>query len=65
LTSKFAKPIKAIGLIDTGAYKTMVNPDLFPADFWVKSKEQFQAANGEIFGANLISKHKLGIKFFS
>jgi hypothetical protein len=39
LTSKFAKLIKAIGLVDTGAYKTMVNPALFPADFWVKSKE--------------------------
>jgi hypothetical protein len=33
LTSKYAKPLKAIGLVDTGAAKTMVNPDLFPADF--------------------------------
>jgi hypothetical protein len=63
LTSKFAKPLKAIGLIDIGAAKTMVNPDLFPADFWVKSKEQFQVANSEVFGAS-ISRHKLGIKFF-
>jgi hypothetical protein len=32
LTSKFSKPIKVIGLIDTGAAKTMVNPKLFPPE---------------------------------
>jgi hypothetical protein len=63
LTLKFAKPSKTIGLIDTDAAKIMVNPVLFPVDFKVKSKEQFEAANGEIFGAT-ISRHKLGIKFF-
>jgi hypothetical protein len=63
LTSRFAKPLKVIDLIDIGAAKTMVNPDLFLADFWIPSKERFQTANREIFKAT-ISRHKLGIKFF-
>jgi hypothetical protein len=40
----------------------MINPDLLPTSFWTKSKGQFQTANSEVFGANLISKQKLGIK---
>jgi hypothetical protein len=53
LTSKFAKPLKVIGLIDAGAAKTIVNPELFPSDFWVQLKERFQAANGESFRATI------------
>jgi hypothetical protein len=50
-------------MIDTGVAKTMANLELFPSDFWVHSNEQFQAANGESFGATIL-RHKIGIKFF-
>jgi hypothetical protein len=63
LTSKFAKPLKVIGLIDTGAAKTMIKPDFLPPEEWMPSKDRFQATNGESFGTN-ISKKKIGIKFF-
>jgi hypothetical protein len=42
LISKYAKPLKVIGLIDTGAAKTMANPKLFPPEMWIQSSETFQ-----------------------
>jgi hypothetical protein len=42
----------------------MINPSLLPPDIWIKSKDLFQAANGEIFEANLVTEHKIGIQFF-
>ena len=63
LASKYAKPLKAIGLLDSGSIKTMVNPELLPPDIWMPTKEQFVAVNGLIFNAS-ISKHKIGIRFF-
>ena len=63
LASKFAKPLKAIGLLDSGSLKTMVNPKLLPPDIWVPSKDHFVAVNGEVFHSS-ISKHKIGIRFF-
>jgi hypothetical protein len=64
LTSKYAQPLKVIGCLDTGAQRSIINHTLLLSKSWVKTKDLFQATNSEIFGANLISKHKIGIQFF-
>jgi hypothetical protein len=64
LTSKFAKPLKVIGLIDTGAAKTMIKPDLLPPEEWMPSRNRFQATNGESFGANSFPRKRLELNFF-
>jgi hypothetical protein len=64
LASKYAQPLKLIGCLDTGAQKSMINRALLPPTSWTKTKDLFLVANGEIFGANLISKHKIGIQLF-
>ncbi|KAK4380908.1 polyprotein [Sesamum angolense] len=47
LQSPYDKPIKAIGFIDTGATKTMLNPEGLPDDAWRTHYEYFQAADGQ------------------
>ncbi|KAK4382060.1 polyprotein [Sesamum angolense] len=47
LQSPYDKPIKAIGFIDTGATKTMLNPEVLPDDAWRTHYEYFQAADGQ------------------
>jgi len=37
LPKKFEKPIKVIAFIDTGAQKTMMDPDILPEEYWEKS----------------------------
>ncbi|KAL0295483.1 UNVERIFIED_CONTAM: polyprotein [Sesamum radiatum] len=49
LQSPYDKPIKAIGFIDTGATKTMLNPEVLPDDAWRTHYEYFQAADGQKF----------------
>ncbi|KAH9724577.1 hypothetical protein KPL70_007535 [Citrus sinensis] len=34
LPSKFQRPIPAIGLIDTGAQRSMLNPHILPPEYW-------------------------------
>ena len=62
--SKYDKPIKAIAYIDTGAQKTMVNPDILHADYWKQEVSYFIAANGKMFKTELVSKNPIGIRFF-
>jgi len=64
LPSKYDKPIKVIAYIDTGAQKTMVNPDILPADHWKQEDSYFIAANGKMFKTELVSKNPIGIRFF-
>ncbi|KAL0300376.1 UNVERIFIED_CONTAM: polyprotein [Sesamum calycinum] len=64
LQSPYDKPIKAIGFIDTGATKTMLNPEVLPDDAWRTHYEYFQAADGQKFSTSLITKKPIGIRFF-
>ncbi|WVY95147.1 hypothetical protein V8G54_034235 [Vigna mungo] len=64
LPTKFNKPVKAIAYIDTGAQKTMMNPDILPEELWSKKTSYFMAADGKIFKTELITKTFIEIKFF-
>ncbi|RDX86620.1 hypothetical protein CR513_32030, partial [Mucuna pruriens] len=64
LPSKYQRPIKAIAYMDTGAQKTMMNPDILPKEAWKKEYSYFVAADGEIFRTDLITVNTIGICFF-
>ena len=64
LPSKFQRPIPAIGLIDTGAQRSMLNPHILPPDSWIQSEENFKAVNGKLFTTSLITKKPIGIQIF-
>ncbi|XP_020221019.1 uncharacterized protein LOC109803752 [Cajanus cajan] len=61
LPSKYEKPIKVIGFLDTGAQKTMMNPEILPSDFWKKETTYFIAADGKTFKTEVISRAPVGI----
>ncbi|KAH9716893.1 hypothetical protein KPL71_021627 [Citrus sinensis] len=60
LPSKFQRPIPAIGLIDTGAQRSMLNPHLLPPEYWTDYEEHFKAINGKLFTTSLITKKPIG-----
>ncbi|KAH9752137.1 hypothetical protein KPL71_014580 [Citrus sinensis] len=64
LPSKFQRPIPAIGLIDTGAQCSMLNPHILPSEYWTQSEEHFKAVNGKLFTTSLITKKPIGIQIF-
>ncbi|KAH9792729.1 hypothetical protein KPL71_004251 [Citrus sinensis] len=64
LPSKFQSPIPAIGLIDTGAQRSMLNPHILPSEYWTQSEEHFKAVNGKLFTTSLITKKPIGIQIF-
>ncbi|KAH9787338.1 hypothetical protein KPL71_010556 [Citrus sinensis] len=64
LPSKFQRPIPAIGLIDTGAQRSMLNPHILPSEYWTQSEEHFKAVNGKLFTTSLITKKLIGIQIF-
>ncbi|KAH9769419.1 hypothetical protein KPL71_011992 [Citrus sinensis] len=64
LTSKFQRPVPAIGLIDTGAQRSMLNSHILPPTYWTKSEEHFKAVNGKLFTTSLITKKPIGIQIF-
>ncbi|KAH9697791.1 hypothetical protein KPL71_023757 [Citrus sinensis] len=64
LPSKFQRPIPAIGLIDTGAQRSMLNPHILPSEYWTQSEEHFKAVNGKLFTTSLITKKPIGIQIF-
>ncbi|KAH9698141.1 hypothetical protein KPL71_023898 [Citrus sinensis] len=64
LPSKFQRPIPAIGLIDTGAQRSMLNPHLLPPEYWTDYEEHFKAVNGKLFTTSLITKKPIGIQIF-
>ncbi|KAH9780622.1 hypothetical protein KPL71_008144 [Citrus sinensis] len=64
LPSKFQRPIPAIGLIDTGAQRSMLNPHLLPPEDWTDYEEHFKAVNGKLFTTSLITKKPIGIQIF-
>ena len=64
LPSKYHVPIRIIAFIDTGAQRSMMNPAILPSQYWVNETHRFKAANGEVFKTTLVTKSKIGIKFF-
>ncbi|KAH9801849.1 hypothetical protein KPL71_001179 [Citrus sinensis] len=64
LPSKFQRPVPAIGLIDTGAQQSMLNPHLLPPEYWTDYEEHFKAVNGKLFTTSLITKKPIGIQIF-
>ncbi|KAH9686137.1 hypothetical protein KPL70_014250 [Citrus sinensis] len=64
LPSKFQRPVLAIGLIDTGAQRSMLNPHILPPEYWIEYKEHFKAVNGKLFTTSLITKKPIGIQIF-
>ncbi|KAH9792689.1 hypothetical protein KPL71_004228 [Citrus sinensis] len=64
LPSKFQRPIPAIGLINTGAQRSMLNPHILPSEYWTQSEEHFKAVNGKLFTTSLITKKPIGIQIF-
>ncbi|KAH9734715.1 hypothetical protein KPL71_017473 [Citrus sinensis] len=64
LPSKFQRPIPAIGLIDTGAQRSMLNPHILPSEYWIQFEEHFKAVNGKLFTTSLITKKPIGIQIF-
>ncbi|KAH9763297.1 hypothetical protein KPL70_001115 [Citrus sinensis] len=46
LPSKFQRLVPAIGLIDTGAQRSMLNPHILPPEYWTEYEEHFKAVNG-------------------
>ena len=64
LPSKYDIPIKAIAFMDTGAQKTLMNLAILLSSAWEASVHFFKAADGRIIRTDLITRHKIGIKFF-
>ncbi|KAH9698112.1 Endonuclease [Citrus sinensis] len=64
LPSKFQRPIPAIGLIDTGAQRSMLNSYILPSEYWTQFEEHFKAVNGKLFTTSLITKKPIGIQIF-
>ncbi|KAK8991028.1 hypothetical protein V6N11_062053 [Hibiscus sabdariffa] len=54
--SKYDKPIEVIAFIDTGATKTIMNPDILPSRWWKPHTRIFSTASNEEFATHLISK---------
>ncbi|KAH9801855.1 hypothetical protein KPL71_001180 [Citrus sinensis] len=46
LPSKFQRLVPAIGLIDTGAQRSMLNPHILAPEYWTEYEEHFKAVNG-------------------
>ena len=64
IPSKFHKLVSVIGFLDTGAQCSMLNPRIFPLDYWETHTEYFRATNGKIFETSLITKKPISIQFF-
>ena len=64
LPSKFQRPIPTIGLLDTRAQRSMINPDILPSQSWQHYEENFKAVNGKFFTTKLITKKPIGIQIF-
>ena len=64
LPSKFQRPIPAIGLLDTRAQRSMINPDILPSQSCQHYEENFKAVNGKFFTTKLITKKPISIQIF-
>lgn len=64
LAKKFEKSIKVIAFIDTGAQRTMMDPNILPQEYWKNEVAYFVAADGKVFRTDLVTHAPIGIKFF-
>ncbi|KAK0590074.1 hypothetical protein LWI29_022372 [Acer saccharum] len=64
LPDKYSKPVDVIAYFDTGFHTTMMNPKILPPECWKPYVHHFRAADGKVFSTDLISRKKIGIKFF-
>ncbi|KAK0589921.1 hypothetical protein LWI29_020251 [Acer saccharum] len=64
LLDKYSKPVDVIAYFDTGSHTTMMSPKVLPLEFWKPYVRHFKAADGKVFSTNLISRKKIGFKFF-
>ena len=64
ISSKYHKPITAIGFLDTGFQRSMINPAILPPECWKTQEEHFKAVDGRIFITTLATKHPIGIHLF-
>ncbi|PKI46081.1 hypothetical protein CRG98_033536 [Punica granatum] len=53
--SKYAKPIKVIAFLDTGAAQTIMNLEVLPKECWKSHTKHFDTASSEMFSTYLIS----------
>ncbi|KAK8526460.1 hypothetical protein V6N12_020931 [Hibiscus sabdariffa] len=60
---KYSKAIDVIVFVDTGAAKTIMNPDILPAKWWTPHKKTFSTASSDEFVTHLISE-PITIQFF-
>lgn len=65
LSLKFQRPIPAIGLIDTDAQCSMLNPNILPSEYLTQFEEHFKAVNGKLLTTSLITKKPIDIQIFS
>ncbi|KAK9232920.1 hypothetical protein WN943_023168 [Citrus x changshan-huyou] len=64
IPSRYHKPITAIGFLDTGAQRSMLDPAILPTEYWKTQEEHFKAADGKIFTTKLVTKHPIEIQLF-
>ncbi|KAH1193514.1 polyprotein [Glycine max] len=62
LAKKFEKPIKVIAFIDTGAQRTMMDPDILPQEYWKNEVAYFVAVDGKVFRTDLVTHAPISIK---
>ena len=62
LAKKFERPIKVIAFIDTGAQRTIMDPDILPQEYWKNEVAYF--VDGKVFRIDLVTHAPIGIKFF-
>ncbi|XP_028798734.1 uncharacterized protein LOC114754141 [Neltuma alba] len=64
LPGRYEKPIPVIAFIDTGACRTIMNPDILPSEAWIPCDQFFLTANSKPFKIEWITRRKIGIQFF-
>ncbi|PKI40483.1 hypothetical protein CRG98_039119 [Punica granatum] len=55
-SSKYAKPIKVIAFLDTGAAYTIMNLEVLPIEYWKTHTKHFNIASTEVLGSTLPRK---------
>jgi len=53
VTSKFAKPITAIALIDTRAASSILDTKVLPEEYWTSCVWYFNSVSGDTFFTNM------------
>ncbi|XP_033517499.1 uncharacterized protein [Nicotiana tomentosiformis] len=62
--SKWYKPMHVIDFVDTGAASLLINPAVFPDEYWVPYFKNFSTISKGILTTIVITKHSIAIEFF-